>query len=389
VARTYMKKSPERKHRILVLDGGHKSALAIVRHLGKTKKYHIDLVSYSKISIAYFSKYCSKKFIIRNPRVNPDDFISDLLTILKNNTYLVVIPVSYISYQLCSENKDEILKYTHITITTPENIKLASSKTSTYNYAEKLGVLVPDPIIINKPEEIASGNIEFPCVIKAPFEAGKNNIQYAYNKDELIKKYKVVCGDNDFKGAVPIIQKYIRGDGAGFFAFYKNGKCINYFIHRRLREYPVTGGSSTAAESFFDEDILKYGKLILDNLHWEGVAMVEFKQDSSTGKYYLMEINAKFWGSLDLALVSGVNFPQMLIDDALGKDIEKVDRWKKKRFQWILNGDLFHLIERPLHCFSIIRDLFIAKNDFYITDPGPNIFQLIFIPVHYYKKLFK
>ena len=48
--------------------------------------------------------------------------------------------------------------------------------------------------------------------------------------------------------------------------------------------------------------------------------MVEFKKDNETGVFNLMEINAKFWGSLDLALVCGANFPQMLIDDALRKE---------------------------------------------------------------------
>jgi hypothetical protein len=175
----------------------------------------------------------------------------------------------------------------------------------------------------------------------------------------------------------------------GFFAFYQKGVCKSFFAHRRLREYPVTGGPSTSAEGFYNNEIINYGKKILDSLQWEGVAMVEFKKDNSTGIYNLMEINAKFWGSLELALVSGINFPQMMIDNALNKEIPVSNNFKLLRFQWILNGDLFHVLKKPSHILLFIRDLFIAKNDFYLKDIKPNIYQLLYIPLHYYKKWFK
>lgn len=377
------------QNRILVLDGDHKNALAIVRHLGKTKQYLIDVVSYSKASIAFFSKYSNQKFIICNPKKDPDKYIADLLNILKQNSYLVVIPVSYISYQLCAASKDQILENTHITISRSEHINLASSKIETYQLAEKIGIPYPKIQLINKIDEIEQVETTYPCVIKAPFEVGKNLVEYANNKNELVSKYKNLCLKNKFENKLPIIQKYIQGDGAGFFAFYKNGECKNYFIHRRIREYPVSGGASTCAESFYDESIVNNGKKILDYLKWEGVVMVEFKKDNSTGIFNLMEINAKFWGSLDLALVAGINFPQMLIDDALGLEIEKTEFKRDIRFQWILNGDLFHILERPWHLFAFMKDLFLARNDFYFSDIKPNLFQLLYIPIFYYKKWFK
>lgn len=197
-----------------------------------------------------------------------------------------------------------------------------------------------------------------------------------------------MSANHDFNGYLPIVQKYIIGDGTGLFAFYKNGECKNYFMHKRIREYPSTGGASVVAEAFYDKQMLSDGLRLLDELKWEGVAMVEFKKDNLTGIYNLMEINAKFWGSLDLALVCGANFPQMLIDDALGKKFEKWN-YKQKRFQWILNGDLFNFLEHPKDFFHFFRDLFVAKNDIWFCDLKPNLFQLMYIPVYYYKKMFK
>ncbi len=383
-----MNGSQSDKHSILILDGDRKNSLAIVRHLGKTKKYILDVVSYNKHSIAFYSTYTAKKHLTANPAKDPEQFLKDILTILSEKRYVTILPVSYISYQICAANKEKIQQHTHITISSYENIRLASSKVATYDLAEKIGVPYPKVFHLSSLDDIHNLQPEYPCVIKAPFEAGKNIVEYASNNSDLIRKYHSVCKNHDFKGVLPIVQKYIHGEGVGFFAFYKDGVCKNAFIHRRIREYPVTGGASTVAESFQNEQIEKDGRKILDHLKWEGVAMVEFKKDDTTGIYNLMEINAKFWGSLDLALTAGVNFPQMLIDNALNKDISPVETIKNIRFQWVLNGDLFNIMERPWHIFSFIKDLFIAKNDVYIRDLKPNLFQLLYIPLHYYKKWF-
>jgi predicted ATP-grasp superfamily ATP-dependent carboligase len=377
------------KNKILLLDGQHKNTLAILRHLGRTSSYEIHVVSYQKTSISFYSKYAHKKLIITDPLIDGEVYIRDLLQLLKNDNYLALIPVSYISFLLCSSHKESILKYTHLTIAREESVRTASSKIATYRLAQQLEIPYPDFIEVDHIDDIGMIEISYPCVIKAPFEIGKTVVEYVNNKAELIEKYATLCKTYHFRDKLPIIQKYIQGDGAGFFAFYQHGICKSFFVHKRLREYPVTGGASTAAEGFYNSQVIEDGKKILDSLQWEGVAMVEFKKDNSTGLYNIMEINAKFWGSLDLALVSGVNFPQMMIDDALGKEIQVSENYKMVRFQWILNGDLYHVLEKPSHILLFIRDLFMAKNDFYLRDIKPNLFQLMYIPVHYYKKWFK
>src|SRR4029077_3602676 len=57
---------------------------------------------------------------------------------------------------------------------------------------------------------------------------------------------------------------------------------------------------------------------LLTALHWHGVAMVEFKMDAN-GRYWLMEINPRLWGSLALSVDTGVNFPLGLLQVARGE----------------------------------------------------------------------
>lgn len=83
-------------------------------------------------------------------------------------------------------------------------------------------------------------------------------------------------------------------------------------MHKRIRELYTMGGPSTCAISVYDPKLLDYGLKILGALNWHGIAMVEFKKDSKDGTFKLMEINPKFWGSLDLAIASGIDFPYLL-----------------------------------------------------------------------------
>ena len=72
--------------------------------------------------------------------------------------------------------------------------------------------------------------------------------------------------------------------------------------------------------------------------------MVEFKQDAATGTPYLMEVNGRFWGSLQLAIDAGVDFPELLVRLASGESVEPPTGFRlgvRSRWLW---GELDHLL---------------------------------------------
>jgi predicted ATP-grasp superfamily ATP-dependent carboligase len=98
---------------------------------------------------------------------------------------------------------------------------------------------------------------------------------------------------------------------------------------------------STLCESTsVDPEALEYGTRLLSHLGWHGVAMVEFKRDDRDGALRLMEINARFWGSLQLAIDAGVDFPGILVDIAMGQEPPALPAYRLgARSRWLL-GDL-------------------------------------------------
>lgn len=370
--------------KVLILDAQNQNSLAIVRHLGR-KGYVVHVCGNKKNTLSFYSKYAQKKIILPDPKKEPQKFIDSLIVVIKNEKYDLLMPVGFKSYQICAEYQDAIRNHTQLIVTSFPNIRLASDKTQTNLLAERLSIPYPKTYSVSKESDLDTLNVSFPLVIKSPFESGKNVVEYAHNIQDAKRRFsrmKVSLNDSN-----PLIQQYIDGDGYGFFAYYEDGECKKYFMHHRIREYPVTGGASVCAESFADPILLEYGLKILNELKWNGIAMVEFKQRRATGEYYLMEINPKFWGSLELAIAAGIDFPEYMLMKCRGEVIPSGNKYDKLTFQWLINGELFHFFERPSSFFAILKTLFISKKDLQFSDLKPNLFQFVNIFVSYYKKI--
>jgi len=59
----------------------------------------------------------------------------------------------------------------------------------------------------------------------------------------------------------------------------------------------------------------------------------------------LMEINGRFWGSLQLAVDAGVDFPRLLVDLSLGNGPARVQQYRNVTSRWWW-GDVDNLITR-------------------------------------------
>lgn len=100
----------------------------------------------------------------------------------------------------------------------------------------------------------------------------------------------------------------LDGDAYGVSVLFNKGEQRAIFTHKRLREYPISGGPSTLRESIRYPEIEEYALDLLTALNWHGVAMVEFRVDARDGKPKLIEINPGFWTGLPLAIYAGVDF---------------------------------------------------------------------------------
>jgi len=135
---------------------------------------------------------------------------------------------------------------------------------------------------------------------------------------------------------------------------------------------------------------MEYGLKILKSLHWHGVAMVEFKKDLHDNQFKLMEINPRFWGSLDLPIASGVDFPYLLYKMSIEGDVKpKISYRKGLRYAWFPLDLVRTFKDPPIH-LKIKPFLFDSINprvswNIYRKDLNPSFMQFVVASNHFFE----
>jgi predicted ATP-grasp superfamily ATP-dependent carboligase len=329
---------------VLITDGYARAALAVTRSLG-SKGHNVFVASESEVSLASSSKYCTQGLVYPSPRETPEAFIEYLVESVERHHIQVLIPVTDVCLLLVSKHRDRFPDSCMLPIADDAAINAAADKNHILELAKSIGMPVPMSLVIPTKEDVkeklAGDQLDYPVVLKPVRSRVKSGgrwvstaVDYAKDRDELQSKLMSFVEE-----VFPVIlQERVSGVGSGAFYCFDSGRCIAKFAHSRIREKPPSGGVSVFRESKqIDPIVDDYSQKLLGALGWHGVAMVEFKIDEQTGNAYIMEINGRFWGSLQLAIDAGVDFPQILISLASGQSQSEPPEYKtgvKSRWFW-------------------------------------------------------
>lgn len=360
---------------VLLTDGENTNTLAAIRLLGKNG-FSCYVLSKSKDCICAHSKYCTGSFVVGEPKCK--NYIENLEKVLCKNHFDILLPIGFNSHKAIILEKERLEKYVRVPTVGYAQFEIAGEKDKTYRFAEEMGILVPKNFEITCKEDFKKVT-EFPVVIKAVEECG--SVEYAKNYDELVSKYKKVLQKFPLHNSIPIVQEYIPGDnGYGFFGLYWKGKLVSWYTHERIHMYPPNGGPSTFARTTRVDKVYRDGRNFLDALNWHGVAMVEFKRHEGNGKFYLIEVNPKYWGSLDLGIAADAEFPLYHIMLALNEKVAIKDAKYGVRFRWVDRDLKYAMAKRPklvnvIKWFLLFFDPRI-KNNISLSDFGPTLFLI-------------
>lgn len=315
---------------VLVTSASGAKGLVITRSLGKR---NIDVINTDseRFSAAFFSRYSKGHFITPSPVDFPEEFLSEILQYIKKNKIDVLMPVNSTETLLISKYKDMFLPYTKIPFEDYSKMIKLHDKGEFAKIAEELNIPIPKTYIINDFNSIEryARLFTYPVVIKLKNSTSSVGISYAFSQEDFISKYKATI--NKFKLEplfYPLIQEYIPGTGYGVSLLMNHGDLRAIFSHKRLREYPISGGPSTLRESVRHPEMESIAIKLMKHFNWHGLAMVEFKLDERNNKPYVLEVNPRFWGSINQAIASGVDFPYLLYRMTMDGDVSPVLDYK-------------------------------------------------------------
>ena len=337
---------------VLVTDGNERAALAVTRSLGQ-QGVRVVVGAETARSLAGASRYCTRTWQYPSPLSDPSRFVSSLVDAVDLLGITAIMAVTDSATQVLAEKRGEFHSSITEGIPSSESYDLVSNKYRLMSLAHELEipfpetVFVPDGNIVALRDQVRA----YPVVVKpgrsllkVDEQWSKTSVHFVSNAEELTDLYR----RTPYLRSPSLVQQRIEGEGQGVFGLFDHGRPCALFAHRRIREKPPAGGVSVFRESIeLPKPMTDYAVRLLERVKWHGAAMVEFKVDRQSNVPMLMEINGRFWGSLQLAIDAGLNFPYLFYQVMNGMPVAVPNNAYRigTKSRWLL-GDLDHLLLR-------------------------------------------
>jgi len=327
---------------VLLTDGDERSTLAACRSLVRAG-HEVHVLAARRRSLAGVSRHVREHVVSSNPFTASAAFVAAVAVLARDVAAHVLIPMTDASATAILSRRGELPAACRVPFDSLESFQRASDKAALLPVAESAGFAVPTSVLIESAD--AADRVDLRAFAPGVLKPHRSVVPIgAELRRQGVVRFDTVEEGQQLLQALPdaafpvLAQRRVQGPGVGFFALRWRGTTIAKFAHRRVREIPPTGGVSVCRESIaLPAALANAGMRLLEALDWQGVAMVECKYDPVTDRYYVIEINPRFWGSLQLAIDAGVDFPALLVECALGRVPVPVTHYRtgvRSRWGW-------------------------------------------------------
>jgi protein-tyrosine-phosphatase len=307
--------------KILIVDGKSNAARSVLQSLGAAG-YRCCIAATDLDASTFASRYATWTAIYPSPLTDRSGFESWVLDFQRQHQFDLIMPTTEASLIPLHEMRPHPLLDDVLAIPSIEAVNGAFNKEKVHQLAQSLDIPTPDSLLVRTLEELDQPEIcdwisQGAVVVKpirskvwADADAAELQVKMVSDQDEL---HEVVAA---FLSHTPVqLQQWVPGIGVGIELLANQGEMVLTFAHQRIHEVPLTGGGSSYRMSIDPPpNLVQASARLMAAYRWHGVAMVEFRVDPKSGRYWLMEINGRFWGSLPLAVFAGADFPLALVE---------------------------------------------------------------------------
>ena len=384
-----------------ILLGDHTAALHVVRSLGR-RGIRTVVVHRDRCCIARFSRYCGG--FIRSPDflAQEADFLSFLLSLGDQADLAggVLIPTNDHTLRIVSRHRPRLVQRFRVPVPGWDTLSKVYDKRCTLTIAEEAGIPIPRTAYPETRDLAATcvESLDLPVVVKPAmgkryYAASGRKMLMAASRREALACFDAVArvvGESSV-----IVQEYIPGTNEQLFNYaccMSGGRANGVFTGRKVRQVPRDFGTGSAAVACQDPELERLGTALLQACGYEGLAYVEFKKDRRDGRYKLMEINARVWNFVDLAMHGGADLPYVLYLFALQRPLPEC-RAEGSTFWahlWLDLGGSLAAALRGTGSFRDLLDPFMRRDRVFAVlqkeDLMPFIAETLLLPLLYAKR---
>ncbi len=303
-------KKPEK---VLVLGDGVSAFLSVIRSLGR-RGIEVHVAWCQADSPALRSRYVSR--FHRLPFCSEEESWADALAaLLRREHFALVLPTNEQSARALHSQRHAFEPHARLCLPDKHVFDVVFDKVESGKLAKNLQLRVPKTRIVSDPAELEdlASQWKYPLVLKpissydAKLPLERRNVVKAYDREELERR-----GRSLMRSGAIMVQENFVGRGVGVELLVDHGDVLLAFQHQRVHQ-PLRGGASSYRKSVrLSSELFEASKKFVVALDYSGVMMIEFLVDPVSNDWRFVEVNARFWGSLPLAIAAGADFPYAL-----------------------------------------------------------------------------
>jgi predicted ATP-grasp superfamily ATP-dependent carboligase len=309
------------------MDGRIQSCLPVLKAL-RLGGHHVTIAESDPLCVGFFSRYPHRRLRHRDPRIDPNGFLSDLKGHLSTGEYDVLIPILDVTAELVSQHKSELERFVRIPLVDYPIFMRARDKSQTMKIAQAHGIPVPKTYFPEETDiEKIAGMVDYPLLIKPNISVGARGIVKVKDTQELKALYPLVVA----RYGPCTVQEFIPQTDLQYKAQFfldRQGEAKAWVVYSKIRHFPLEGGVSTLNCTVAREDIASLGMQLLRAMNWYSYADIDLITDPRDGQIKIMEVNPRITGSVKICFEAGVDFAKMLVALAMGWKVELVEGYR-------------------------------------------------------------
>jgi predicted ATP-grasp superfamily ATP-dependent carboligase len=238
-------------------------------------------------------------------------FLQALEEIVAKHRIDVLLPTETKGISFAIQHRDVLSKFVAIPpLPDQKSFEIANDKWLLSKFLEENDIQGPKTILLTEDNlEKRLQDLEYPVLLKPIHGWGGDGVK-RFGTPSEIGQYFETQDLEKLRGRF-ILQSFLPGFVTGFNVLSINGDILATTMQRGIIPNTQKFAAAGAIEFIKDGRFSVACRKLFSALHWSGYANVDALCDSRDNVVNILDLNARFWGSLRGSLVAGVNFPYL------------------------------------------------------------------------------
>jgi len=309
-----------RRGKVLVLGQDDRSFLATIRSLGR-HGVEVHVAWCPPDAVALRSRYVRAAHVVPPYSPTSATWIEALRHLCARERYDLVLPTNDQTVVPLQRHRTDLADVARLYVLPDVAADVVFDKERCSRLASSLDVPIAAQTVLPLPADVDDvvARHGLPLVLKP---------RTSYRWDDLTERRPVrvprtraalAAALAEYDGLPDVlVEEYFEGRGGGVDVLVREGEVLFTFQHVRLHEGHTYRGAPYRVTERPTPAIAAAAQRFFGALQYTGVAMFEFLEHPD-GRWIMIDVNARFWAALPLAVAAGADVPfylyEMLVHD--------------------------------------------------------------------------